>query len=142
MTACEVATMDYVRNHLGLPVPNVITWSSRAAENNVGAEYIIMDMADGVPLSSVWGKLDPRRKKNVVNSLVNIESGLLKAKFSHYGGLYYKSDIPADQQAPTLFAAGYRNTAAEAKFCIGPSPDRAFYEDERVQLDIHRGPCA
>ncbi|KII91595.1 hypothetical protein PLICRDRAFT_28199 [Plicaturopsis crispa FD-325 SS-3] len=140
MTASEVATMDYARNYLGLPVPKVLAWSSRAATNDVGAEFILMEMAPGVPLSSVWNSLDMRRRKNVVNSLVSVEQNLLKAKFSMYGSLYYKDDVPEAQRSTTLYADGVHNASAEAKFCIGPMASRAFYEDERGELDINRGP--
>ncbi|KAB8266313.1 hypothetical protein BDV32DRAFT_134276 [Aspergillus pseudonomiae] len=47
-TASEVATMDFVRNTLGIPVPKVLAWSSKAKKNLVGAEYIIMEKVLGV----------------------------------------------------------------------------------------------
>ncbi|EGO01140.1 hypothetical protein SERLA73DRAFT_179210 [Serpula lacrymans var. lacrymans S7.3] len=140
MTSSEVATMDFARNNLGVPVPKVLSWSSKAATNGVGAEYIIMETAPGVQLSSVWRTLDARQKKNIVNSLVSIEQNFLNAKFDQYGSLYYKDDIPASQRAPRLYAKGSRNFGSEDKFCIGPIAHRNFYEDERAVLDIHRGP--
>jgi hypothetical protein len=143
MTASEVATMDYVRNYLGLPVPKVIAWSSQAATNGIGAEYIIMETAQGVQLSNVWGDLDARKKKDIVNSIVSAEQKLLDAKFSQYGSLYYKSDIPQADRAPRLYADASRpDDGSEARFCIGPTANRNFYEDERADMDLGRGPCA
>lgn len=143
MTASEVATMDYVRNYLGVPVPKVLAWSSKAKENGIGAEYIIMETAQGVQLSNVWTDLDARQKKNVTNSIIEAEQRLLDAKFSQYGSLYYKSDIPEADRAPRLYADVSRpDDGSEAKFCIGPSANRNFYEDERADMDIERGPCA
>ncbi|KAL8804353.1 MAG: hypothetical protein Q9200_005863 [Gallowayella weberi] len=51
--ASEVATMDYVRNILGLPVPKIHTWSSKPNANTVGTEFIVMDKAPGVELQHV-----------------------------------------------------------------------------------------
>ncbi|KAF1837384.1 hypothetical protein BDW02DRAFT_586650 [Decorospora gaudefroyi] len=57
-TASEVATMDFARNVLGTPVPNVLAWCSRAEENPVGAEYIIMERVPGIELEQVWPKMN------------------------------------------------------------------------------------
>ncbi|KAJ7090561.1 kinase-like domain-containing protein [Mycena crocata] len=129
-TASEVATMDFARNVLGVPVPKVLTWSSQAATNGVGAEFIVMQSAPGVQLSAIWSTLGPRDKKNIVNSLIATEQRLLEARFSHYGSLYYKTDVPSSSQAPL----------SNDKFCIGPIADRTFYEDERASMPLDRGP--
>ncbi|RHZ68005.1 hypothetical protein CDV55_106053 [Aspergillus turcosus] len=50
-TASEVATMDFMRNVLGTPVPKVFFWSS-TTDNAVGAEYILMENVRGVQLNS------------------------------------------------------------------------------------------
>ncbi|KAJ7641411.1 kinase-like domain-containing protein [Roridomyces roridus] len=139
-TASGVATMDFTRNILGVPVPKVLAWSSQAATNGVGAEFIIMECAPGVQLSTVWSKLGARERKNVVNSVISVEQRLLEVQFSHYGSLYYKSDIPNAWQAPQLFADRSREDTATAKFCIGPSADRTFHEDERADMALDRGP--
>jgi len=142
MTSSEVATMDFVRHNLGIPVPKILAWSSHAPNNGVGAEYIIMESAPGVQLSTVWSTMDSRQKKNVVNSLVALEQNLLNAKFAQYGSLYYKHDIPESKSAPQLYAHGSRRFGSEDKFCIGPIAHRSFYEDERATMNINRGPCA
>ncbi|KAG2347161.1 hypothetical protein BDR05DRAFT_958638 [Suillus weaverae] len=140
MTSSEVATMDFVRHNLAIPVPKILAWSSHAANNGVGAEYIIMESAPGVQLSTVWRTMDSRQKKNVVNSLVALEQNMLNAKFAQYGSLYYKDDIPESKRAPRLYAHGSRRFGSEEKFCIGPIAHRNFYEDERATMDLDRGP--
>ena len=141
MTSSEVATMDFVRNHLGIPAPKVLAWNSNAKTNPVGAEYIIMETAQGVELASVWRTMDSKQKKNVVNSLAAMEQNLLKAKFAQYGGLYYKDDIPESTRASgPLFAPGTRKFGDTSKFAIGPIAHRNFYEDERGAMNLNRGP--
>ncbi|KAJ7471862.1 hypothetical protein FB451DRAFT_1351741 [Mycena latifolia] len=139
-TANEVATMDFTRNVLGVPVPKILAWSSQPATNGVGAEFILMESAPGVQLSTIWSSLGVRDKKNIVNSLIATEQRLLEAQFSHYGSLYYKSDVPLASQAPQFFADRFREDSATAKFCIGPIADRTFYEDERASMPLDRGP--
>ncbi|KAH7883043.1 kinase-like domain-containing protein [Phlebopus sp. FC_14] len=140
MTASEVATMDFVRNNLRLPVPKVLAWSSKASANEIGAEFILMETAQGVQLSSVWPTMDSRQRKNVVNSLVVMEQNLLNAKFAHYGSLYYKGDVPQSTQHSQLYASGSRRFGSEDKFCIGPMAHRNWHEDERGSMNIDRGP--
>ncbi|CRL27273.1 unnamed protein product [Penicillium camemberti] len=45
-TAGEVGALEYIRKHISIPVPRVISWSS-SNSNAVGAEYIIMEKAAG-----------------------------------------------------------------------------------------------
>ncbi|KMU79580.1 hypothetical protein DIZ76_017642 [Coccidioides immitis] len=57
-TASEVATMDFeARKILNTPAPRVYTWNSQAKSHPVGAEFIIMDKTEGVPLSQVWSTM-------------------------------------------------------------------------------------
>lgn len=42
---------------LKTPVPKVYAWSSRAQDNVVGAEYIIMERLPGIQLSVVWADM-------------------------------------------------------------------------------------
>ncbi|KAK4169823.1 hypothetical protein QBC43DRAFT_295554 [Cladorrhinum sp. PSN259] len=44
-TASEVATIEFIREVLETPAPKVHAWSSRANDNGVGAEYIIIKKA-------------------------------------------------------------------------------------------------
>ncbi|KAI3289481.1 hypothetical protein DTO002I6_6797 [Penicillium roqueforti] len=124
-TASEVATMDFLRNVLNLPVPRVYAWSSRAPENPLGAEYIIMEKQSGV----------------VLNDLVDIERRLAATKFSKFGSLYYKDDLPdnSDSTSP-LYLDSTGNEVRSKTFAIGPANHRSFFDFARGELDIERGP--
>ncbi|OJJ46851.1 hypothetical protein ASPZODRAFT_1837809 [Penicilliopsis zonata CBS 506.65] len=50
--ASEVATMDFVREVIGLPIPRVLSWSCDSS-NPVGSEYIVMEKAKGTALGDV-----------------------------------------------------------------------------------------
>ncbi|GAT24392.1 phosphotransferase enzyme family protein [Aspergillus luchuensis] len=93
-TASEVATMDFVqltqldpgeaRNVLETPVPRVYTWNSHAQSHPVGAEFIIMEKAAGVPLSHVWETLKLPQKLQVLLAMISLQKKWLSVSFSHY----------------------------------------------------------
>lgn len=70
-TESEVATLDFLYSK-GLPVPRVYAWSS-GTDNVVGAEYIIMEKAQGHPLESRWFSLTPKERVRLVTSYVEIK---------------------------------------------------------------------
>jgi hypothetical protein len=82
-TASEVATMEFVREVLGVPVPRVLDWSA-TEEGDVGAEYIIMEEAQGEQLHEVWQDLSLPVKFEIVEQVVEIESKLLSLSFDRY----------------------------------------------------------
>lgn len=142
VTASEVATMDFLRNRLGLTqVPRVVAWSSRS-DTPVGAEYIIMDVADGVELHSVWHQLTMKQKLRLLHQWIKFESKIVKA-FScgnGYGSLYYRQDVPAEN-AREVFVDG----RIDEQFVLGPSTlQTGFWEDQYgspKEIKIGSGPC-
>ena len=93
ITASEVATMDFMRNVLAMPVPKVLYWSSRSDDSAVGAEYITMEKAPGVPLATVWPNLDIFDRIKIAKVLAGYQKTLASTAFPAYGNLYYKSDL-------------------------------------------------
>ncbi|KMU91749.1 hypothetical protein CIHG_09556 [Coccidioides immitis H538.4] len=91
VVASEVATLDFLRNVLDIPVPRVLSWSSPSQPNPVGAEYIFMERVKGRQLSEVWGAMSEAQHFGLVKSLVEIEQKLVDVKFALHGSLYYKS---------------------------------------------------
>ncbi|KAK2795791.1 hypothetical protein FQN52_003641 [Onygenales sp. PD_12] len=140
-TASEVATMDFLRNVLNLPVPKVHAWSSRASENPVGAEYIIMEKQAGVVLSDVWESMKGKQKAQIVLQAVDVEKTLASTKFTKLGALYYQNDLPAmlDNTSP-LYVDRDGKEVHGAKFGIGPTNHRSFFDFGRGELDIDHGP--
>ncbi|RDW83787.1 aminoglycoside phosphotransferase family protein [Aspergillus mulundensis] len=140
-TSSEVATMDFLRNVLDLPVPKVYAWSSRA-ENPVGAEYILMEKQHGVMLSEVWGALKGKHRAQLVLQVVDFENILAATKFPGYGSLYYKEDLPssADMLSSSLYVDNTGKEVQSTNFAIGPTNHRAFFDFGKGSLDIDRGP--
>ncbi|KAF9232906.1 hypothetical protein BU15DRAFT_90536 [Melanogaster broomeanus] len=139
-TASEVATIDFLRRRLAFPIPRVLAWSSRAQSTDVGAEFILMEKASGCLLSDLWGSLSRSERGMFAKTLGECERRLLELDFTHYGSLYYKSDVPASMRAPTLLEGISPDDELNSVFCIGPIARRDFWEAERGTMDIDRGP--
>ncbi|KAL1856153.1 hypothetical protein Plec18170_004022 [Paecilomyces lecythidis] len=135
-TASEVATMDYVRRRLEIPVPKVLTWSSDAS-NDVGCEYIIMEKAKGVPLGDVWNQLARPLKNKFIKQVVDMEVKLASTSFSQHGCIYYAHDLSMEHRSKN---ACVLPKDGENEFCIGPVVDPLLWSEERLEVDISRGP--
>lgn len=144
-TASEVATMDYARTVLNLPVPRVLAWNARSDKtvNTVGAEYIIMEKAEGEELSCRWDRLTGRQALPVMDEILEVERIFTTRKFSQIGSLYYKEDVEPALQARPLYAAevGEISNDAEDRFRTGPLVDWDVWRGTRWSLHVDRGPC-
>ncbi|KAE8150026.1 hypothetical protein BDV25DRAFT_129895 [Aspergillus avenaceus] len=127
--ASEVATMQYVRESLQLPIPRVLTSCSRLTESKIGSEYIVMEMAQGIELGHKWESLKPRDKLSIVKQISSITSTLSRAKFPSYGSLYLREDLSESE-----------GIKFDNVFAIGPTVGRAWFDDRRGDVDVHRGP--
>ncbi|KAH8717009.1 kinase-like domain-containing protein [Phaeosphaeriaceae sp. PMI808] len=130
-TASEVATIDFVRTVLGLPVPNVLAWSA-TNQGPVEAEYIIMEEAKGSQLHEVWSDLHVRIKRDIIHRMVDIEKRLLSISF--------QNNLPRCE--PAVLTTGSREVTnfVQSRFCIGPIVKKEFWVKERSKLHKHHGP--
>ncbi|KAE8155153.1 phosphotransferase family protein [Aspergillus avenaceus] len=140
-TASEVATMDYARNILDVPIPRVYSWNADA-DNAVGSEYIIMEEATGTKLDCVWHDFSLEQKVEVMKDLVKLEKKMLSAPLNGYGSLYYASEglkntIPADISGDV--SVEVRNNVRD-RFVLGPVAERDYWINERAEMTLDRGP--
>lgn len=138
VTASEVATLDFLRSELDLPVPRVFAWSD-SSDNPVGCEYIIMDEAHGQPLNVAWSSLDIPGKLAVVDEILSIQKRLVATRniFSGYGSLYFADDatkLGISHHLPVP-SAGAR------KYCIGPLAHQHFIGPVPKASGVDCGPC-
>lgn len=139
-TASEVATMHFLNFKLGLPVPVVLAYScDPGPENPVESEYIIMEKVEGVNLSTKWHDLGEHSKESIIHSLADLQSKLLKIRFSQYGNLYFVKDLELfGVTGVPLFT---EKSADDNMYCIGPTTDASFWEGGRATMKLNRGPC-
>ncbi|KAJ9303267.1 hypothetical protein DTO271G3_641 [Paecilomyces variotii] len=128
-TASEVATMDFLRTVLKLPVPEVLAYST-SSDNPVGAEYILMERVEGESLSSRWLSLTTDEVKDIMTQIADMERKVFDFNFPAYGSLYHEKDLDGETEIPIVEG-----------FCIGPVSARQFWHGERNKTEIDRGPC-
>ncbi|GES59319.1 phosphotransferase enzyme family protein [Aspergillus terreus] len=123
-TASEVGTLEYIKRYTTIPVPRLFSWSSDAS-NPVGAEYIVMEKATGVPLFGRWGEMAEIEEMELIKNLTQLEAQLAAILFPAYGGLYLRADAEH-------FKHQYIDGSVDEQqlLCIGPSPERSFDVDD------------
>ncbi|EZF91057.1 hypothetical protein H113_07908 [Trichophyton rubrum MR1459] len=144
VVSSEVATLEFLRTVLDIPVPKVLAWSSPGPHQNlVSAEYMLMERVGGRQLSDVWDNMSERQRFNLVKNVVEIERKLVNTPFTGYGSLYYKDAY--EESYPGYFKAinaekvpGKENEVS--RFVIGPTTERAFYADNDEKHNISHGP--
>ncbi|KAJ5248953.1 phosphotransferase enzyme family protein [Penicillium chermesinum] len=137
-TASEVATMDFARKVLETPAPRVHSWNSQAGSHPVGAEFIIMDKIEGIPLSQVWDTLKLPQKLQILLTMTRLQKQWLSVSFSHYGSLYYTEDL--QQQPADSYYIKDGKAIRDSGFVIGPATGRDWFDAGRLTLDIKKGP--
>ena len=108
--------------------------------NTVGTEYMLMERVKGYQLSEVWDTMSEAQRFGLVKNLVEIETKLAKMEFTKHGSLYYKGTYPRGGNIDPGELPSSKQ-GATAKFVIGPTTERSFWENEKRELDIDRGPC-
>ena len=134
LTASEVATMQFLRQHLELPVPHVYTWSSEKS-NPVGTEYIIMERANGVALGDIWWSLSGKQMLKIIDQLVLYEAKMFRTPLPRYGSLYFVDSLSPKDRAHPL------TDDNASSWCIGPAANMTFWHDGREDPNVNHGPC-
>jgi len=138
-TASEVATMNFAREVLDTPVPHVYSWNSKGESHPVGAEFIIMDKINGVPLSQVWDTMKLTQKLQLIIALTSLQKQWLSVSFSHYGSLYYTGDV---KPPVGNYYAKDGKVVKDSVFTAGPAIGRDWMDAGRSGLETERGPWA
>jgi hypothetical protein len=89
--------MNFLRRRVGIPVPRVIAWNSRASTQEIQAEFILMEKASGRSLRDVMDEspLYPPEKAQLVRELTKLQKKILAVRFAGYGAVYFSRDISA-----------------------------------------------
>ena len=100
-----------------------------------------MEKQSGVILSDVWHDMKGKHKAQIVKKVVEMERTLASTKFTKFGGLYYKHDLPGSDNTTPLYIDGNGREVHSAEFDIGPTNHRSFFDFGKGALGIDRGPC-
>lgn len=129
------------RNVLETPVPRVLAWSSKAQDNPVGAEYIIMEKVGGIELERVWPSMDIKNRLALVKTIARFQKIWTSVSFKKFGGLYYAKDLDNSAGNGPLYVDANGEDIVDEKFAIGPSTGRESIDNRRATISFDRGPC-
>ncbi|KAL2160140.1 hypothetical protein VTH06DRAFT_1795 [Thermothelomyces fergusii] len=147
-TESEVATMEYVRRHTTMPIPRAVAFSS-SDDNELGYEWILMEMMPGEPLRKLWSAMPEGARVAVFAELAVHVKQLVALRFSKFGNVYF-ADV-ADRVLPhDVSLAGRGGGDADTgidkdigpgrQFVIGRIVAQDFFFDKRVYYPGPRGP--
>ncbi|KAF2463332.1 uncharacterized protein BDR25DRAFT_329731 [Lindgomyces ingoldianus] len=121
--ALEVATMDFAHSILDIPVPKVLAYCATAD-------------------NPVWDTMDLKDQLAIVTELVTINQKFLSTPLNRHGALYYKKDSFPGCETAQVTASVMENlrTDVAKRFVIGPTVEREFWEKQRANMAIDRGP--
>lgn len=135
--ANEVATLDFLRRK-GFPVPRVyVSSSSSTGSNPVGAEYIVMEKMEGIPLGDIWYSMTTKERYKVMKQIVELEKRLFELDLPASGSLYYRDELKPGEQVVAI----PKQVDEERAFCIGPMAHYSWWHNERGFSGVDRGPC-
>ncbi|KAF3047801.1 hypothetical protein E8E11_003306 [Didymella keratinophila] len=115
----EVATIEYVRQKTWFPVPQAIAFDSNSV-NDLGFEWMLMEMMPGVPLRKCWRKMSWDAKVDIVEHLVLDHTRLFEERFRKIGNIFTSVD--------------------EGFFDLGRMVSRIFFRGDHLTHDVPRGP--
>ena len=128
-TASKVAAINFLRDILKLPVPEVLVYSI-SLDNPIGEEYILIERVTGESLSSRWLSLTSDEIKDIIIQIADIERKIFNFHFPTYRSLDHKMDLDGETQILII-----------EDFYIGPVAARQFWHGERSKMEVDRGPC-
>ena len=119
-----------------MPVPKILAWSVDADTNPVGAEYMVMEAVSGVPLQSLWSRMNGLQHIQCIVSIGKLAKDLYSLEFVNFGSLYFDT---RDRPAGAI--------SLGQKYCIGPNCARqhwGYNQAAAVRYNVvegRQGPC-
>ena len=132
-TRGESTTLRWIRRMILVPVPEVIAFDD-SRDNEIGFEWILMELMPGVSALARWRKMSMADKTRVVEQIADFQSQLFRrsiedAKFQSIGTLFSENKLA--------------DNAAELAV-VDPQPgrlvSRVFFWGDHFTYDILRGP--
>ncbi|KAF2497474.1 kinase-like protein [Lophium mytilinum] len=130
-TLSEVATIEYVREEAQVPVPRILAFDATNA-NELGFEWILMELVPGQPLRKKWRKLPMKAKEELIKQLARYQAKLFRRRFRGIGNIY-SSSTQADIQ-------GLQRDVENPQFTLGRIVSIIFFLGDHISHDVTRGP--
>lgn len=99
-----------------------------------------MEKVPGVPLDSVWPRMEIGDRLEVVKTIARYQEEWMSISFDHFGGLYFTQDLDGIRHQNMSYEKG-GVTLLDERFAIGPSTGRERVDHGRSTVQFDRGPC-
>ncbi|KGO78082.1 Aminoglycoside phosphotransferase [Penicillium italicum] len=120
-TLGEVTTLQFLRRSTNIPVPEVFAYDE-SASNEIGYEWILMELMPGVPAYKKWRTLTTFQKAALVQQIAEFQAQMFQHTFSGIGTLTPGEEAAAQNEKP------------------GEIVSIRFFSGNRFNFDIARGP--
>lgn len=140
-TMSEVATLQFVRQETQLPVPKVIAFD-HSSQNELGFEWILMEMMPGVPVRQQWGELTMDAKADLVKVIAKFQVHLFnpKNRFQGIGNIFQSPTRPSEGGTPPTKPASINLGEVKPSFVLGSMVSPAFFWGDRANQRVNSGP--
>lgn len=143
-TMSESATIEFVRRKTNIPVPRILALEP-LNDNDLGFEWILMQLMPGQPLRKTWRKLPMHVKESLVKQLACFQAQLFLERFEGIGNIFETSSetkqpkhdlasLPTEQSAKEV--AEMKNL----NFSLGQIVSHIFFYGDHITQDVPRGP--
>jgi aminoglycoside phosphotransferase (APT) family kinase protein len=136
----ELATIKYVRENTGIPVPREVARSKRS-RNTLGFEWTIMKRIPGDKLCEQWLRMSWEKKEELVRKVVKYQVQLFNKRFPQIGSLYLTetlrtliSVLPPSPALPNIVSA--------FPYCLGQIVSVPLFYHKNWKFNRCRGPYA
>ncbi|KAL3476605.1 phosphotransferase enzyme family-domain-containing protein [Aspergillus californicus] len=119
-TRGEVTTLRFLRRETDIPVPEVVAFDD-SGDNEIGFEWILMELMPGVSLYKKWRSLNAFQKVALVQRIAEFQAQIFRHTFSGIGTLIMTDETERQKPQP------------------GPLVSGMFFAGFHFDLDIPRG---
>jgi hypothetical protein len=133
-TESEVATIEHVRRETDMPVPQIIAFDSDNS-NELGFEWILMEMMPGTTLRMRWRKMTWAAKEEIVKECAKHQSQLFQKQFDKIGNIFPQGSSVGTSE--TCLSRGGEENSRDA---IGRIVSLLFFWGDHLTHDAPRGP--
>ncbi|GAM38211.1 hypothetical protein TCE0_033f08759 [Talaromyces pinophilus] len=120
-TRGEVTTLRFLRRETDVPVPEVIAFDD-SCENEIGFEWIIMELMPGVSAYKKWRTLTMSQKGALVQRVAALQAQIFRHTFSGIGTLTVDGEQGSQNEQP------------------GEIVSRFYFWGDHFDYDVARGP--
>ncbi|KAK3947304.1 phosphotransferase enzyme family-domain-containing protein [Pseudoneurospora amorphoporcata] len=131
-TRGEVATLQLVRRKTDIPVPVVVAYDD-TSDNEIGFEWILMELLEGKPAHLGWRKMNMRQKERLVGMMAEFQAQLSRCGNMTESGFRGIGTLGATSRGESDYVDLMMPEP-------GPMVSPVFFTGERWYYPVSRGP--